>query len=180
MLGSILKKKLSDEKVANIFINALMDTVDNGFPEIVSLINEDPAFINSPNLSSSDNGPFSLIILVANLSTLESTFDADQADKVEKIIFKHCEQIYGIPVNEFKKAVRDCQYQMSRINHPSKNVVYAMSKSFFVKYDLNQFQDEYFKRLQVPNPLFLKRMDEIMANFMWDWDVFMKKFRLNI
>jgi len=43
---------------------------------------------------------------------------------------------------------------------------------------LNEFQDEYFKRMQAPNPLFLKRMDEIMVNFIWNWDAFSKKFKL--
>jgi len=43
---------------------------------------------------------------------------------------------------------------------------------------LNDFQDEYFKRMQVPNPLFLKRMDEIMGNYLWNWDAFFKKYRI--
>jgi len=53
-----------------------------------------------------------------------------------------------------------------------------MSKAIFYKYKLNEFQDEYFKRMQAPNPLFLKRMDEIMVNFIWNWDAFSKKFKL--
>jgi hypothetical protein len=33
--------------------------------------------------------------------------------------------------------------------------------------------------MQAPNPLFLKRLDEVMANFIWDWDVFFKKYKLS-
>jgi hypothetical protein len=58
-------------------------------------------------------------------------------------------------------------------------MVYAMSKGIFDKYMLYNFQDEYFKRMQAPNPLFLKRLDEIVENFVWDWDVFFKKYKLN-
>jgi hypothetical protein len=32
--------------------------------------------------------------------------------------------------------------------------------------------------MQAPNPLFLKRMDEIMGNFIWNWDAFFKKYRI--
>ena len=64
-------------------------------------------------------------------------------------------------------------------NHPSRNMIYAMSKGVFDKYLLYNFQDEYFKRMQAPNPLFLKRMDEVLENFVWDWDVFFKKYRLD-
>ena len=54
-----------------------------------------------------------------------------------------------------------------------------MSKVIFDKYTLYNFQDEYFKRMQAPNPLFLKRMDEVVENFVWDWDGFFKKYRLD-
>jgi len=67
---------------------------------------------------------------------------------------------------------------MSRINTPSKNTLYAMSKAVFFKYNLNAYQQDYFKIMQTPNPLFLKRMDEIMANFLFDWESFTDKFKV--
>ena len=68
---------------------------------------------------------------------------------------------------------------IARVNYPSKNLVYGMSKAMFEKYKLNDFQDDYFRRMQAPNPLFLKRMDEVMANFIWNWDAFFKKYKMN-
>lgn len=179
MLGTILKRKLSDNQVANIFINSIFDTVDNGFKEVAQLINEDVAFVNSPGISNNDEGEFGLIVIVGNLSYLESTFDADQAARVEKIIFEKLSKIYAIPEMDFTKMIREYQSFIAKVNHPSKNMVYGMSKAIFYKYKLNQFQDEYFRRMQAPNPLFLKRMDEVMGNFVWNWDAFFKKYKLN-
>ena len=88
MLSSILKRKLTDNQVANIFINAIYETVDNGFKEVAQLINEDVVFVKSPGISENQNGEFALVVIVGNLSFLESTFDADQAVRVEKIIFE--------------------------------------------------------------------------------------------
>ncbi len=51
MLSTILKRKLSDDQVANIFINAIFDTVDNGFKEVAQMINEDVAFVSSPEIA---------------------------------------------------------------------------------------------------------------------------------
>ena len=51
MLGSLLKKKLSDNQLANVFMNGILEMVENGFGEVAQLINEDPAFITSPNIS---------------------------------------------------------------------------------------------------------------------------------
>lgn len=179
MLSAILKRKLSDDKVANIFINAIFDTVDNGFVEVAQLINEDVVFVKSPEILAKDSGEFGLIVLVGNLSFLESTFDSEQASRVEKIILEKLTKVYAMTDAEFTKLIRDYQAFISRVNHPSKNMIYGMSKAVFYKYKLNDFQDEYFRRMQVPNPLFLKRMDEVMSNFIWNWDAFFKKYKLN-
>jgi hypothetical protein len=112
------------------------------------------------------------------LSFLESTFDAEQAARVEGLIFEKLAKIYDMEIGAFRNLIRDYQNFIMRVNHPSKNWIYGMSKAVFHKYKLNEFQDEYFKRMQAPNPLFLKRMDEVMANFIWNWDAFFKKYRI--
>lgn len=179
MLGTILKRKLSDNQVANIFINAIFESIDNGFTEVAQLINEDVAFVRSPEINTENNNEFTLIVIVGNLSFLESTFDAEQAGRVEQLIFDKLSVIYGITLPDLTKLIRDYQVFISRVNHPSKNMIYGMSKAVFHKYGLNEFQDEYFRRMQAPNPLFLKRMDEVMTNFIWNWDAFFKRYKIN-
>ena len=178
MFSTLIKRKLSDNQVANVFINAIFDSVDKGFKEVASIINDDTAFVKSPNITENHNGEFSLIVIVGNLSYLESTFDADQAARVENIIFEKLAKIYDMEVIAFKNLIREYQNFIVRVNHPSKNWIYGMSKAVFHKYKLNDFQDEYFRRMQAPNPLFLKRMDEVMGNFIWNWDAFFKKYRM--
>ena len=178
MFSTLIKRRLTDNQVANIFINAIFDSVDKGFEEVALLINEDTAFSSSPNININNNREFGLIVIVGNLSYLESNFEAEQTERVEKIIFEKLSKLYAIDVSSFKKLIKEYQSFIARVNHPSKNWVYGMSKAIFYKYKLNEFQDEYFKRMQAPNPLFLKRMDEIMVNFIWNWDAFSKKFKL--
>lgn len=179
MFNAIMKRKLTDNQVANIFINAIFDSVDSGWNEISSMINEDPAFVQSPNLNSKDSGEFGLIVITGNLSFLESTFEAEQAMRVERIIFQKLAKIYDMNELDFENLIRKYQSFISRVNHPSKNMIYGMSKAIFHKYRLNEFQDVYFKRMQAPNPLFLKRMDEVISNFIWNWDAFFKKYKLS-
>ncbi len=178
MFSALIKKKITDNQVANIFINAIYDSVDNGFKEVALLINEDIAFTSSPSINPDNNGEFALIVIVGNLSYLESVFDAQQAERVETIIFEKLSKFYEMDESSFVKMIKDYQNFILRVNHPSKNFIYGMSKAVFHKYKLNDFQDEYFRRMQAPNPLFLKRMDEVMGNFIWNWDAFFKKYRL--
>jgi len=179
MFGTILRKKVTDEKLANVFINGLFSTIDNVFPIIAELINEDPVFVSSPGIKPGDSYEFSIIVFVANINFIESSFDQEQADRVQKLIHDKLSKVYDIPLVDLKKMFNEYKSLMDRLNHPSKNTIYAMSKGIFDKYALYNFQDEYFKRMQAPNPLFLKRMDEIIENFIWDWDNFFKKFRLD-
>ncbi|MGC6433042.1 MAG: hypothetical protein ACON4M_02485 [Crocinitomicaceae bacterium] len=179
LLSSLIKKKLSDDQISNIFINGLFDVVENGFKEIADLINEDVVFVKSPEINQNLNGEFALIVIAANLSTLESTFEADQAVRVEQKIFEKLGKLYEMSTKDFESLAREYQSFIAKVNKPSKNLVYGMSKAIFEKYELNEFQDEYFRRMQAPNPLFLKRLDEVMINFIWNWDAFFKKYKLN-
>ena len=178
MFSTLIKRRLTDNQVANIFINAIFDSVDKGFEEVALLINEDTAFSSSPKININNNREFGLIVIVGNLSYLENNFEADQTERVEKIIFEKLSKLYAIDVSSFKKLIKEYQSFIARVNHPSKNWVYGMSKAIFYKYKLNEFQDEYYKRVQAPNPLFLNGMNEIMVNFIWNWDAFSKKFKL--
>jgi hypothetical protein len=178
MIRSFLKRKLTDNQLANIFVNGLLEVIDNGFKDVALLINEDPAFESTPNITSEANSEFTLIIIVGNLVTLESSFDSDQAFRVEKLIYRKFATIFSMDETSFENLIKEYKNFISRVNHPSKNMLYGMSKAIFHKYNLNDFQDDYFKRMQAPNPLFLKRMDEVMSNFIWDWDVFFKKYKL--
>lgn len=179
MLGTLIRKKLSDNQVANIFINAIFDTVDNGFPEVAQMINEDVAFVTAPGIMGNQSGEFGLIVIIGNLNFLESTFEPNQAVRIEELIVGKLAAIYDMDLLSFRKLIKDYKSFMSRVNHPSKNVVYAMSKAIFFKYNLNECQDEYFKKLNTPNPLFLKRMHEVVNSFIWNWDAFFKRYRIN-
>jgi hypothetical protein len=179
MFGTILRKKVSDDKLANVFINGIFSSVDNGFPVVAEFINEDPSFITSPGLAPNQSYEFGLVVIVGNLSFLESAFEPEQADRIESLVFEKLGKVFEMSTEEFKTLVKDTRSLIARLNHPSKNMIYGMSKAIFDKYKLYNYQDEYFRRMMAPNPLFLKRMDEVIENFVWDWDAFFKRYKLD-
>lgn len=178
MIRSFLKRKISDNQLANIFVNGLLEVIDTGFKDVASLINDDPAFQISPAISEENNSEFTMIVIVGNIVSLETSFEGVQAGSVENLIIQKFSAIFGMSESEFSALVKDYKAFISRVNHPSKNVLYGMSKAIFHKYALNDFQEDYFKRMQAPNPLFLKRVDEIMQNFIWNWEAVFKKYKL--
>ena len=178
MLSTMFKKKLSNQQLANVFVNGVLEVIDKGFEEVISLIEEDTAFVTPPNLTNVSDGHFTMIVIVGNLSFLDTHFEPLQAGKLEELVIDKFAAAFDMEVEEFNGYLKDYKSFMSRVNHPSKNMLYAMSKGFFHKYKLNAYQDDYFKKMSCPNPLFLKRMDEVMENFIWNWEAFFKRYKM--
>lgn len=178
MLKTILKRKLSDDQIANVFLNVLVEATEKSFQDIVDGINEDVAFVAEPNLSPSEIEHFQFVVVAANISLVQSTFDAVHATQVERMVIRKMAGIFDSGVEEMSAKVKGYQSFINRVNHPSKNLVYGMSKAIFAKYELHNFQDEYFKSLAAPNPLFIKRLNEVTELFLWDWDAFFSKNKL--
>jgi hypothetical protein len=172
------KKKIKEDVVANIFINSVLDTIDKGFPSIVGLINDAPEFIACPNVSENDVDSFTLIVIAANLSFIPQHLNSSKDERVIYQIISKLSLVYDVDQEKFETVIKDYQCYLNKVNHPSKNMLYAMSKGIFGKYGLNDYQDEYFKNMKSPNPMFLKRLDEAMANFLWNWDAFGQKYQI--
>lgn len=179
MLGGLIKKKLDTDKMANVFVNSLLEATDNGFDDVRAMINEDAAFVQSPNVSAKAADKFLLIVVVGNLRFLEDHFEAGEAREIHQLIIEKLASIYDMDFADFEQVIKDYDAFVSRVNHPSKNTLYGMSKAVFHKFDLNCYQEPYFKNMKTPNPLFLKRMDEIMMNFLWDWEAFFNRYKVN-
>lgn len=178
MFGLAIRKKIDEEQLSNIFVNALLEAVENGFEDVANAINEDPAFASSPNIKADAFNQFLLIIISANLNYLQQTSEIDNIEGLERKIISKYSKIFDQKENDFQKLVDDMSRFISQVNYPSKNYMYGISKAIFYKYNLNDFQESYFQTMNNPNPLFLKRMDELSSLFLWDWDTFFKKHKL--
>lgn len=178
MLSILTKKKISEDKTANVFVNFLLTLADEGFPEVASFFNEDPEFATRPSISPGDSTEFLLIVFAGNLKFLSERFPDYQGARLNETILSKLSQALGNDKITLKKTISDYQSFMNRVNHPSKNTLYAMSKAIFHKYNLNPHQAEYFRNMNTPNPIFLKRLDEVVTQFIWDWDAFTKKYKI--
>jgi hypothetical protein len=163
------RKKISEEKLANAIVNAVFQLTEQGYPTIVEELQDSLEFVARPVFGPGDDELFALIVLAGNLLDAPKHLPAGQ----DRRFVSHALSKYGaamdIPASELEVEVIALQHFMERVNHPSKNTVYAMSKAIFHKYDLFQFQDPYFRGMKAPNPIILKRLNQLMAFCLWDW-----------
>jgi len=172
------KKKIKENVVANIFVNSILNTVDQGFAEIAGIINDAPEFVVSPNISTADDNAFTLIVIAANLHYIPEHLNDSKEERIINLIFSKLSNVFDCDQEKLEAVIKEYQCYLMKKNHPSKNMRYAISKGIFGKYKLNDYQDEYFKNMRSPNPMFLKRLDEAMDNFIWNWDTFKQKHQI--
>lgn len=178
MLTIFGKKKINTERVAHMFAHNILETVENGFPDIAGFIKDSPEFVRTPPIEENDFGRFLMIVIAGNFSYIPQHY----TDGQDKEIIAHCvakfAPVFGMSEAEFSNLAKEYKDFMGRVNSPSKNTLYAMSKATFFKYDLNDYQDEYFRVMKTPNPIFLKNLDELMRNFLWDWEAFNERYKV--
>ncbi len=172
------KKKIREDIVANIFVNSILNTIDSGFPEIVGIINDSPEFTTSPKITESDIDCFTLIVLAANISYISQNLHDSKDDRITNLVFLKLSRVFDEEQEKLEHVIKNYQHYLRKVNHPSKNMHYAISKGIFGKYELNDYQDEYFRNMNSPNPKLLKRLDEAMGNFIWNWDTFKQKYQI--
>jgi hypothetical protein len=170
MISLFRRKKLQEDKIALMYTEQFLKAIDDGFPEVAALINESPEFIICPDIKPSDNDRFLLVTLSANLIAVDRFFEAHDRHLVTRSILETISESCDVEYAALNNAVVKNQAFISKVNHPSKNLVYGISRATFYKYELAAFQDEYFKNVNAPNPIFIKRLDEAVRHFLWDWE----------
>ena len=178
MLTLFGKKRISEDRVANVFVNGIQALIDSGFENVMGLINDSPEFIQSPGIKAEDIGVFTMIVLSGNIQMIPDHFDNGQDKRITEYILEKFATLYEIDKMELAVMVSDTRKFMSRKNHPSKNTLNGMSKGLFCRLELNDFQDPYFKNLHSPNPIFIQRLKDALENFMWDWAAITEKYRV--
>jgi len=178
MLGIFGRKKIGEAQLSEIFINSMLKMVREGFPMVAEIINEDPEFVVSPVVDEESHTDFFFIVVAGNLKFLPQRIDGGHSRFIIMKIYEKIARIFDTSSSSIERLIKQNQSEMDRLNYPSKNTLYAMSKLFFLKYDLYQYQESYYKSIEAPNPLILKRVDAIMQTFLWDWESISDEYRI--
>jgi hypothetical protein len=178
MLSSLIKKKISEDKLTNIFVNSMLQLVEEGFPELVEIVKNDNCFVTRPSIDAADSDKFMWLVLSANMSFIPQHFEAYQDMRIVDSIYRKLSRAFDVDLEVLKRVISKYQNFCNSKNHPSKNILYGLSKGFFYKYELAPYQEEYFKNMGCPNPIFLKNLNELMSHFLFDWQYYQDKFKI--
>ena len=178
MFGILFKKKITEDKLVEYFVFSTVKMVDDAFEDVADIICCDPEFKFKPVIDTEAVDPFLWIVITGNLKFIPRYFNDYQDIRLMEDANRKFARMLDLPVDTFKSEIKKYNQLFTRLNHPSKNTVYAMSKAVFHKYNLGQFQDEYFRKMDAPNPVFLKRLNGIMEEFIFDWEQFVENYKI--
>ncbi len=173
------KKKITEDKLANVFVNTVLEMSAEGFPTIVDEINEAPEFVATPNMTAEDDERFLMIVLAANLMEMDRVLGPGTDKRMFALSVSKFAQAIGREAAQVEADVRALRSKMERLNFPSKNPVYAMGRALFTEYDLFCFQDSYFREMKAPNPILLKRLNSLFGYFLWNWTEVNEQYRIS-
>tara|TARA_R110001592_G_scaffold363221_3_gene681722 strand:+ start:113024 stop:113677 length:654 start_codon:yes stop_codon:yes gene_type:complete len=180
MLNIFGKRKIKADKLANILVNYIMEVTEKGYDGVEALIETSPEFVIKPETNPEGTKNFLLVVFVGNLSFVSRYFDQNVEDAIKEQCFTVLAQTFDTNSETLKSLYKEYKSFMVKVNHPSKNMLYAMSKGLFHKLELNEFQEDFFKSQNVPNPTFIKKLDEIMAQTIFHWDEFLSKHKVTL
>ena len=177
-ITSIFKKKVSEEKVAEGFINIIFNAVDTSFADVADLLNNDVNLVSSGKITADNQDDFLMIIISGNFKLLDNYFFEGQEDRIRELIIDKLSAIYEIDTKEMLSVIEKMHRYFKKINYPSKTTTRAMSLAVFYKYKLNEYQEEYFKNINGPDPILWKNIDDVVDQFVIKWDTITEKYRI--
>ena len=174
------KKKVKANVAAAIYVSLLNNVIKEGFVEIKDFINNNNNLEENPNLTDIDIDWFRNIIYLGNLENLSSFFEEQDAAVLRGLILD--EMYKELPENEQHLAIErflDHENYFKELLVQNEYVISAMAYGIFEKYNINEYQGDLFKRKNKPNPIFYNELKNLVKHFMWNWEDYLEKNKLN-
>tara|TARA_B110000977_G_scaffold46043_2_gene62565 strand:+ start:169 stop:714 length:546 start_codon:yes stop_codon:yes gene_type:complete len=173
-----VKKRITHKLLAKQFVHKTLRAVDETFEDFLDAIYNDTELEAYPKLNYKDPSVLMHIIVAGNMKFFERILSSHEENAICNSIIKEMSVIFEMDFNEMQEKLESYSSFISRVNHPSKNILYGMSKSVFFKFKLGKYQDDYFAQLNTPNPIFLKKIDLLIENYVWDWKTVFEKSKI--
>ena len=174
------KKKVKADVAAAIYVSLLNNVIKEGFVEIKDFINNNNNLEENPNLTDIDIDWFRNIIYLGNLENLNSFFEEQDATVLRGLILD--EMCKELPENEQHLAIErflDHENYFKELLLQNEYAISAMAYGIFEQYNINEYQGDLFKRKNKPNPIFYNELKNLVKHFMWNWEDYLEKNKLN-
>lgn len=179
MFGVLLgKKRLSEEKVCNLLVNHTLEAAEAIWPIVQEHLEQSPHFEHSPGIMERSDDQFLLAVITCNIARLSKVTEPGQDKRLAQQLLEKFAKSLSMDTMTLAKEIKSCKSLMSRLNYPSKNIVYGLPRVIFERYELIDCQDEHFTNMKAPNPIELKNLNGLLEPLIWDFEFLNEEFKI--
>tara|TARA_Y100000766_G_C18812954_1_gene558978 strand:+ start:591 stop:1139 length:549 start_codon:yes stop_codon:yes gene_type:complete len=180
MLFSLLgKKKLREKHVANVFVGTINELAQKTFPTLSEFLNEAPELMESPKIKPNQIEWFLYIVFSSNLYNLKYHFESNQLNRLRILIIdEFIESLEGREHDLTLEQINNYEEYILSLDVIINDLPKSMATAIFNKYGINNFQIDHFQKINTPNPIIIKSIEEITKNYIWNWPDFFEKYKM--
>ncbi len=173
------KKKLKEQHVANIFVGTINQSAEETFPTLSEFLNEVPELMESPKIKPNQIEWFLYIVFCANLYNLKQHFESNQLNRMRILVIdEFIESLEGREHDLTLEQINNYEEYISVLNGTIDDLPKSMATAIFNKYGMNNYQVDHFQKMNAPNPIIIKSIEDATKNYIWNWSDILEKYRM--
>lgn len=174
------KNKIEPVTAVSIYVSLLQNVIKEGFVEIKDFINNNNNLETNPNLNDNDVEWFSNVIFLGNIKNLDIYFEENESLTLRGLILDEVhKELEGNKQHLAVERFLDYENYFNELLVKHESPINAMAHAIFEKYNINDFQGDLFKRKNKPNPIFINELKNLLKHFIWNWEEYLEKNKLN-
>ena len=174
------KKKVNPSTAISIYVSLLENVILEGYIEIKDFINHNNNLEINPDLKDVDIDWFSNVVFLGNMNNLQGYFEEEEVSILRSLILDEIyKEIQGDEQHLAVERFLDYENYFNDLLVKHECAISAMAHAIFEKYNINDFQGDLFKRKNKPNPIFLNELKNLLSHFIWNWEEYLEKNKLN-
>ncbi len=177
--GLSKRKKIKVEEAIDLYVSVLNEVIENGFIEIKDFINNNNNLESNPDIKDEDVKWFRMIILLGNLNLLGQNFESQEAIDIRVLILDRILSLIDKNLDLAMEQFLHYEDYFKQLLSENEDVPKTMAIAIFEKYNINDYQGDLFKRKNTPNPVFLHELKNLLRHFIWNWEDYLKKYKIN-
>ncbi len=173
------KKRLKEQHVAKVFVGTINELAEETFPTLSEFLNEVPELMQSPKIKPNQIEWFLYIVFSANLYNLKFHFESNQLNRMRILVIdEFIESLSGRDHDLTLEQINNYEDYISGLDRRLDDLPKAIATAIFNKYGMNDCQVDHFQKMNTPNPIIIKSIEDATKNYIWNWSDLLEKYKM--
>ena len=135
--------------------------------------------MESPKIKHNQIEWFLYIVFSTNLHNLHYHFESNQLNRLRILVIdEFIESLEGREHDLTLEQINNYEEYIISLDSVISDLPKSMATAIFNKYGINNCQLDHFQKINTPNPIIIKSIEEATKNYIWNWPDFLEKYKM--